>query len=242
MRRRYVLYLLWLLLTFTGPIWMLVSGKADLKADYRTASRESAHLAPGIDTPEAVIQIYAARAFNWRGLFASHCWISVKPKNGKAYTVYQVVGWLAYRGLPSLSIAEDVPDRYWYNEKPNVILDIRGERAEALIPKIDEAARRYPYAGPYTVWPGPNSNTFPAYIGREVPELGLVLPADAVGKDYLPNHRFFDRTPSGTGYQLSFFGLAGFTAGRKEGLEINFLGLTYGIRLAPFKILLPGLG
>ncbi|NDA85703.1 MAG: DUF3750 domain-containing protein, partial [Burkholderiaceae bacterium] len=33
------------------------------------------------------------------------------------------------------------------------------------------AVQSYPYADSYTMWPGPNSNTFTAHVGREVPEL-----------------------------------------------------------------------
>ncbi|MDX1975912.1 MAG: DUF3750 domain-containing protein [Rickettsiales bacterium] len=226
-----------------GPLWMLFSGRVDLKADYRTANRESAHLAPlPHEAPEAVIQVYAARAFNWRGIFASHCWFAVKAKGASEYTVYQIVGWRNYRGLPALSIAKDVPDRNWYNQTPKVILDVRGEKAEALIPKIDAAAKAYPYAHPYTLWPGPNSNTFPAYIARRIPELGLALPADAIGKDYLVDSRFVAPAPSGTGYQISLFGVVGLLIAKQEGFEINILGGVYGVRFAPFRILLPGWG
>lgn len=235
-------FLCWLVLTFLGPIWLLANKRVDLKADYRTANRESAHLAPAPAAfKDAVIQVYAARAFNWRGIFASHCWIAVKPRDAAHYTVYQVVGWNAYRGLPALTITQDIPDRYWYSAVPKKVLDIRGSKAEALIPKIDAAARRYPYAAPYTVWPGPNSNTFPAYVAREVPELQLALPADALGKDFLPAHSFFTKAPSGTGYQVSLFGVLGLLVARKEGIEINILGLVYGIKLSPFAISLPGL-
>jgi hypothetical protein len=237
------LLIIWLILTLIGPLWIILTGQVDLKADYRTANRESAHLAPDPHaTHEAVIQVYAARAFNWRGIIASHCWISVKQKNAAHYTVYQVVGWLTYRGLPALSIVQDIPDRYWYNEKPTIILDVRGDTAETLIPKIDQAARNYPYARPYTLWPGPNSNTFPAYIGRQVPELGLALPADAIGKDFLSNRTFFAAAPSATGYQFSLFGVFGLLAAKKEGIEVNILGLVYGIKFSPLRILLPGIG
>jgi len=233
----------WLILTLIGPLWILATGGVDFKADYRTANRESAHLAPDpLTTREAMIQVYTARAFNWRGMFASHNWIAVKPKDAKAYTIYQVVGWRTYHGLPALSIAEDLPDRYWFNAKPTIILDMRGEQAEKLIPHIDKAARAYPYAAPYTLWPGPNSNSFPAYVAREVPELGLRMPADAVGKDFLGSATLFARAPSGTGYQFSVYGLFGILAARKEGIEINLLGLVYGIRFAPFAVLLPGVG
>lgn len=236
-------FALWLLLTFAGPLYLLFSGKIDLKADYRTANRESVGIAP---TPQqetgAVIQVYAARAFNWRGMFASHSWIATKPKGAREYTVYQVVGWRNYRGLPALAIEQDLPDRSWYGAEPKLLLDIRGPKAEVLIPRIDHAARTYPDAGPYKVWPGPNSNTFPAYVARQVPELGLALPADAVGKDLLPKGQFIARAPSGTGYQFSVYGVFGALLATKEGFEINLLGLVYGIQFRPFKISLPGLG
>lgn len=234
---------IWFVLTLFGPIWVLLTGQVDLKADYRTANRDSANIAPEPQNfQDAVIQVYAARAFNWRGIIATHCWISVKKKNASSYTVYQVVGWLTYHGLPALSISEDIPDRNWYNERPKLLLDLRGDKAEELIPQITTAAQEYPYRNPYVLWPGPNSNTFPAYIGRRVPELGLVLPSDAIGKDYLGKETFFAKAPSGTGYQFSLFGLFGILLAKKEGLEINLLGLVYGIKFAPFRILLPGLG
>lgn len=236
-----MLFLIWCVLTFAGPVWLYYTGKVVLDSDYMTANRESAKLAPDPGSVhEAVIQVYSARAFNWRGLWASHCWIAVKPRGASEYTVYQVIGWRVYRGLPALSIAQDIPDRYWYNAKPKIIRDIRGELAEKLIPRIDKVARSYPYAGPYKVWPGPNSNTFPAYIARAIPEMRLALPADAVGKDFLPGRKIFTRAPSGTGYQVSLFGLLGLLVARKEGIEFNILGLTYGIQFRPFAILLPG--
>ncbi len=236
-------FVILLLLTLIGPVWMIFSGHADLGSDYRTADRSSAHLAPNPETEKnAVIQVYSARAFNWRGALSTHCWISTKTKDAKNYTVYQVVGWRTFRGLPALGIEHDIPDRIWYNQKPRVILDIRGSEAEKLIPKIDEAAKSYPYAVPYVLWPGPNSNTFPAYVARQVPELGLALPSDAIGKDFLPGWNMYAKAPSGTGYQISLKGLLGVLVARKEGIEINILGLVYGIKFAPFSILLPGIG
>jgi hypothetical protein len=235
-------WIVWGVLTFCGPLWNLLSGKVDMKSDYRTANRDSAHIAPNPQVVEdAVIQVYSARAFSWRGLVASHCWIAVKPKQAQEYTVYQVVGWRTFSGLPALSIAKDIPDRNWYNQRPRLLLDIRGNQAEMLIPRIERAARHYPYAKPYTLWPGPNSNTFPAYIARQVPELGLVMPADAVGKDFLTPAAFVAKAPSGTGYQFSLYGVLGVLLAKKEGIEINIFGLEYGVRFAPFGIVLPGI-
>lgn len=233
---------IWLVLTFAGPLWQLLSGRVDLQADYRTANRESAAIAPlPSEAKEAIIQVYFARAFNWRGMFASHGWIATKAAGADAYRVYQVVGWRLYRNLPALMAEEDIPDRNWYGAAPRLVLDVRGEKAQALIPKIAKLADEYPHAGVYHVWPGPNSNSFPAYVARQLPELGLVMPADAVGKDFLVGHQFFAPTPSGTGYQISLYGLFGVTLARKEGIELNLFGMVYGVQFSPFRILLPGL-
>jgi hypothetical protein len=44
--------------------------------------------------------------------------------------------------------------------------------------------RTYPWPTEYKAFPGPNSNTFVAWIGRQVPELGLDLPFSAIGSGY----------------------------------------------------------
>jgi hypothetical protein len=92
------------------------------------------------------------------------------------------------------------------------------------------------------VWPGPNSNTFTAWIAREVPALGLDLPPTAVGKDWLGATTFAARAPSGTGFQVSLYGLLGFTAAIEEGLELNLVGLTLGIDPLDLAVKLPGVG
>lgn len=232
-----------IVLTFAGPLAIIISGKIDFTADYSTANRDSAHLAPDPEkTPEAIIQVYSARAFSWRGIFATHTWIAVKPEDAKQFTVYQVVGWRLLRNLPPVVVSADIPDRLWFNMKPDVILDIRGERAAQIIPKIEEAVKSYPYRKQYITWPGPNSNTFIAYIAREVRDMQLALPSNALGKDYLSRFTFFAPTPSGTGYQVSIYGIAGIALARKEGLEINILGLVYGFSPVTMTLKLPGFG
>jgi hypothetical protein len=242
--RKYLLRgFVFLFVLFLGPVLVASCGNVRLGGDWRTADRSPTGVAPDpAVTREAVIQVYAARAFNWRGIFAVHTWIATKPENASAYTVHQVVGWRQYRGLPVLASTEDFPDRSWFGSLPEVIADIRGEAAAALIPRIQAAVASYPYAQNYTTWPGPNSNTFVAHVAREVPELRLELPTTAIGKDYLSNRTLAARAPSGTGYQLSLFGLLGVTAAAKEGLELNLLGLAFGIDPQDLAIKLPGLG
>ena len=153
--------------------------------DWRTASRQSAGMAPDpAITSEAVIQVYGAPTWGWRGWFAIHTWIAMKPSGASHYNVYEVVGWRARRGLPVLRIERDTPDRYWFGKRPELLLDRRGEGVDALITAVDAAARDYPWANTYRVFPGPNSNTFPAWIAKQVPELGLELPLKAIGSGW----------------------------------------------------------
>ncbi|MCZ6603755.1 MAG: DUF3750 domain-containing protein, partial [Alphaproteobacteria bacterium] len=100
----------------------------------------------------------------------------------------------------------------------------------------------YSYKSTYRTWPGPNSNNFTAHIALAVPELRLDLPPTAIGKDYLGLGTFIARSPSGTGYQVSLFGLLGIQIGIEEGIEFNLLGLAIGIDPLDLALRLPGVG
>ena len=118
----------------------------------------------------------------------------------------------------------------------------RGPKVDALIDRIEEAVRSYPWSHSYRLWPGPNSNTFVAWIARQIPELELDLPSTAIGKDYLGPTTLLASAPSGTGWQVSVLGLAGATLARSEGLELNLLGLNVGIDVDDRRLRLPGVG
>lgn len=153
--------------------------------DWRSASREPAGIAPDPSvTKEAVIQVYAAPAWGWRGWFGVHTWISAKRSGEPWYTVYEVIGWRLGRGMPVVRIERDAPDRFWFGERPRVLADRRGPGVDELIDQIDQAARSYPWPNAYRVFPGPNSNTFTAWIARAVPGLRLDLPLSAIGSGY----------------------------------------------------------
>jgi len=152
---------------------------------WRTASRLSAGIAPNpMVEGEAVLQVYGARTWGWRGWFAIHTWIAAKHRGEDYYTVYDVVGWRARHGMPVLRIARDIPDRYWYGEKPRILNEHKGKGVDKLIDAVDRAARAYPWKTTYRTFPGPNSNTFTAWIGRQVPMLQLDLPFSAIGSGY----------------------------------------------------------
>ena len=92
------------------------------------------------------------------------------------------------------------------------------------------------------MYPGPNSNTFLAHIGREVPALKLDLPANAIGKDCRPSTNPLGISSSGSGVQATLLGLLGVNVGLGEGAEINLLGLNFGVDLNSPGLRLPFVG
>ncbi|WP_457807477.1 DUF3750 domain-containing protein [Kushneria sp. EE4] len=231
-------------LLLAGPaiVWWL--GGIDTRTGWASAGRESVGLAPRAGAFEgAVVQLYGARAYNWRGAFAMHTWIAVKPEGAQDYTTYEVQGWRQ----PTVRTRYGAPDREWFGQRPHLLADLRGEQAARAIVGIERSVNAYPWPQRYRVFPGPNSNTFIAWLIRQVPELDVEMPSLALGKDYLIDDtralgHFFGPAPSNTGYQVSLYGLLGIMVARDEGLEFNVLGLVFGIDPLDLAIKLPGIG
>jgi hypothetical protein len=188
---------------------------------------------------EAIVLVYAARAFSWRGTFGLHSWIATKEKNANHYITYHVTG---FRNGGNVSVREDIPDRRWFGSEPFLIQELKGSKAETAIPKIAAAAKSYPYQDFYRLWPGPNSNTFISYLIRHTDELGVELPPSAIGKDWINEGDFFGRSESKTGYQFSVYGAFGLTLGLAEGIEMNILGMTFGVDFWRPALKLPFVG
>jgi hypothetical protein len=244
LKRRRWLFALLLIPLYAGcsATYLNLSGKVSSRGDWYTASREPAGLAPDpATTHEAVVQVYAARALRWRGYFGVHTWIAVKPTGADHFTVHEVNGWRLRRTGSAVVTSTRAPDAYWYGNKPELLQEMRGDGVDAVIRRIERAVAGYPYPKTYRVWPGPNSNTFTAFVLREAPELRVDLPPTAIGKDYLGIVPVAF-TPSGTGAQVNVFGLAGVAAGWEEGVEVNVLGLTFGIDPKHLSVKLPILG
>lgn len=225
------------------PALMVLFGCVSLGRDFRTANRDSAGIAPDpARTPEAVVQVYAARALNWRGIFGVHTWIATKGANEPHFTVHQVIGWRLMRNLSGRFSEPGIPDRNWFGNPPELLADLRGPEANEVMEKILHAVESYPYANEYRLWPGPNSNTFTAYVARQVPELRLQLPVTAIGKDFPTDGLPIDRAPSGTGVQLTVYGVLGIMVGVEEGFEFNLAGLSFGMDLKRPALKLPFIG
>jgi hypothetical protein len=187
--------------------------------------------------PQARVLVMAGRTRGWKGVVAVHSWIVVKGENEPHWRRYDVTRW----GSP-VRLNWWPPDLY-FGDRGTVIADISGPQAQALIPRIDAAIRSYEYAdnGDYRIWPGPNSNTFVAAVLRAVPEAGVALPSNAIGRDFRP-WPYLGLTDSGTGVEANVFGVLGVKLGWVEGVEVNVLGLVAGLDLQNPGVKLPGFG
>lgn len=206
-----------------------------------SARRDSSGMAPNPQALAnlAIVQVYAAPTYGWRGKVAVHPWIIFKRAGETHFSRYEVIGW---GSGDKIRLNANPPDGYWYGAKPRLLVDHRGPAAEAMIGDIKAAIASYPWPQTYHAWPGPNSNTFLAHIGREVPALKLDMPANAVGKDYRSLLNPIGLPPSGRGLQVSLLGVAGVTVGAEEGIEINVLGLNLGMSFVPLRPRLPFIG
>ena len=236
------LLLLTFLLLFIAPVGVSAAlyYARSTGADWRLADRSSVGLLPPASVKhEAVVRVFSARTVSWRGIVASHSWIVIKEANAAAYQRFDYTAW----GGP-IWIDRFVPDGRWFGSAPDLVFGADGADAQGMIPRIREAIRTYRYANPgdYTLWPGPNSNTFVAAIMSAVPEMRASLPATAIGKDFPYDGRWAGLTPSGTGMRLNLGGYLGVTLAWVEGVEINLLGAVAGIDLRRPGLKLPGLG
>ena len=211
---------------------------------WRDASRESAGIAKKAELQKQdIFQIYYARAYSWRGYFAVHPWIAWKKSTDKEYSVAQVTSWnLRRTKSTAISLKKDLPDRNWFGSTPTLLFEAKGKKAEVIIGQVQKLIENYPFKSQYRIWPGPNSNTFVAYLIQNIKEIKIELPAHAIGKDYLGPSEFITSGPSGTGFQASLFGLLGLSMGLGEGVEVNLLGLNFGIDIWTPAIKIPFIG
>ncbi|ORE90766.1 DUF3750 domain-containing protein [Aurantimonas sp. 22II-16-19i] len=207
---------------------------------WRTADWSSSGLfEPAGKVPEARVYVLSARTGGLKGALSEHSWIVVKESGATSYERWDKVGWgspVRHNGYPA--------DGRWYSNQPRVVFAATGGAAERLIPKIRAAIATYPFAmrGGYHIFPGPNSNSFVAHVMRQVPEIDVALPPVSVGRDYPTGGRLAYLDPDGRDLHLSLFGYAGLSAGWKNGLEINLLGLVAGVDIRRIGIKVPAFG
>jgi hypothetical protein len=231
------IFIVYLLPTFASAGWWAIQDRPSRWSDARWSSAKI--LPEASASNDAAIYIFSAMTGGLKGAVASHAWIVTKEKGADSYNRYDKVGW----GSP-IRRNHRPPDAFWYSNPPQLVKAITGVDAELLIPKVEGAIAAYPYAEPggYQIFPGPNSNTFVAYVLRTVPELGAVLPPHAVGRDYLPDGEFVHVDTDWKDVHVTLRGLIGISAGLRSGFEVHFLGLVAGLDIANPGIKVPALG
>ncbi len=106
-----------------------------------------------------------------------------------------------------------------------------GEDARAIL-RVLSRPEDYPHIETYHYWPGPNSNTYVAWVlgqsGLRVDHHPL-----AIGKDYIGLWGFGARaTTTRTGVQIES-PIIGLKLGLMDGVEVHVLGMTLGVDLWP---------
>jgi hypothetical protein len=110
-----------------------------------------------------------------------------------------------------------------------------GSAARAICAVLTKA-QDYPHWDRYRAWPGPNSNTFAAWVLRQA---GLHYSFDprAIGKDYM-GLLGMRRSSSPACVQLET-PLLGVRVSLHDGVEVHLLGLTCGLRWSPLELYTP---
>jgi hypothetical protein len=197
--------------------------------------RDDSRVAASTAADEAcVVQLRYATLPSLLRRVAVHPWFVVlEPATGEArrWEVWQVRD---AGGTSWGHVHRDLmhPDRPVGGGPCVVAAEWRGDQARAVWEALCRAPE-YPLRERYRFWPGPNSNTFAAWV---LEQAGVELPLDprSVGRHYLrpwraavTSSRVCLNTP-----------LAGVEA-RAGGLELHLLGLTLGFRRGPAAVLTP---
>ena len=110
----------------------LVYRLAGIGADWWTADRSSAGLLPTATShSQAVVRVFAAPTVRWRGIFAVHCWIVLKPEGASSYSRYDYTAW----GEP-IRLNGFEADGRWFGRVPEVVFAADGSAAAGLIPRL----------------------------------------------------------------------------------------------------------
>lgn len=159
---------------------------------------------------------------------ARHPWFAVRRAGATGWKVYEVGGGGGSEADPfrkHYPYANPILHKMW-----------RGADADNAADCLEREAPTWIAALDYRFYPGPNSNTFGDVMLRRC-GMHASLPSTSVGKDWR-GAIGGGVTSEGTGLQLET-PIVGLKVGFKEGVEVHFLGLSFGIDLWPPAIILP---
>ncbi len=122
------------------------------------------------------------------GRFAVHCWLVTLADGGECHRweVWQSAD-AGGRSFGHLHCDLKPPEDGVGGGPSRVAAEWHGEQALAL-KKILEAPASYPFCGKYRYWPGPNSNTYAAWVLRQA-GIRYAFPWNAFGARYTTGAR-----------------------------------------------------
>lgn len=174
----------------------------------------------------------------WWKSWAHHAWVDLKRGDRATWERIESGGRFGIMHM-DLTPEEARLDHRFDDRTIRLLGWVEGDAARAAIGNLDaardELAARY--RDGYTLWPGPNSNTYVRELLASVPEASFVFDPNCVGKDYSP-WLGLGATASKTGVRLDT-AVLGAAVGLREGLELHVLQLTVGISLDPPGLSLP---
>ncbi len=169
----------------------------------------------------------------WYTRFAEHAWVDIATPSGCERIEWNKgVGGILHSEIGREGLIADVR----WEEGVAVHAVWRGEAARVLGERIRAVADTFPDAQGYRAWPGPNSNTFIAWLARDT-GMGVDLPPNAVGRDYT-EWLAVGVSTTGLGLRVDT-PILGASAGLVEGVELHAIGLTAGVGLWPPSLKLP---
>ena len=145
-------------------------------------------MAPGGDlTParDVLVQLRHASLPPPLGVVAVHLWFTVSDAESERCDRWEVwqtpdTGGLSFGHL-HCNLQE--PDAGVGGGPTRIAARWTGEEASRLLVALTQSADHYPYLDRYRAWPGPNSNTFAAWVLRRA-GVAFQLPWKAHGKNY----------------------------------------------------------
>lgn len=226
-----------------------VSGDAPPRSRRRRGPRRLARIPAG-DAP--IVQLHGRRSYVFDAI-AVHPWfVAWDPVAGRweTWDVYAMRGPGRERDVSTVTLTsvdgkefpyEVIDERVGYIDRyaggpyapaTGVLL---GEWTGAEARRILDVLQRpddYPYVDTYHLWPGPNSNTYAAWVMREA-GVSIDLHPMQVGKDYLGLWGFGAwLTSTWSGVQVET-PIVGAKVGLLDGIEVHVLALTLGVDTWP---------
>ena len=121
----------------------------------------------------------------WIGAIAEHYWLVVRDEASGACNRWEVWQTADAGGRSFRHVHCDLkpPDAGVGGGPMRVVARWEGSEALTIEKILLGLEKNYPYADRYRPWPGPNSNTFVAWVLRQA-GIALRLPWKAIGKDY----------------------------------------------------------